>query len=40
MIATILVLITLSGANELWPFLAVGAIAGAASALTNPAGAP
>ena len=29
-IATILVLITLSGANELWPFLTVGAIAGAA----------
>ena len=26
-IATILVLITLSGANELWPFLTVGAIA-------------
>lgn len=37
-IATILVLITLSGANELWPFLTVGALAGTASALTNPAG--
>jgi predicted MFS family arabinose efflux permease len=37
-IATILVLITFSGASHLWPFLAVGAIAGTASALTNPAG--
>jgi MFS family permease len=37
-IATTLVLITLSGADELWPFLTVGAIAGTASALTNPAG--
>ena len=38
LIATILVLITLSGADQLWPFLTVGAIAGTASALTNPAG--
>ncbi len=37
-IATVLVLITLSGADQLWPFLTVGAIAGTASALTNPAG--
>ena len=37
-IATMLVLITLSGADELWPFLTVGALAGTASALTNPAG--
>ena len=37
-IATILVLITLSGADQLWPFLTVGALAGTASALTNPAG--
>jgi len=33
-----LVLITLSGAHALWPFLAIGATAGVASALTNPAG--
>jgi MFS family permease len=37
-IATLLVLITLSGAHELWPFLTIGLIAGIASALTNPAG--
>jgi len=37
-IAALLVLITLSGANELWPFLTVAVIAGMASALTNPAG--
>ncbi len=33
-----LVVITLSGAHALWPFLAIGATAGGASALTNPAG--
>ncbi|HZS31189.1 MAG TPA: MFS transporter [Gaiellaceae bacterium] len=37
-IAGSLVAITLSGAHALWPFLAVGATAGLASALTNPAG--
>jgi MFS family permease len=37
-IAALLVLITLSGAKELWPFLTIGLIAGTASALTNPAG--
>jgi MFS family permease len=38
LIAALLVLITLNGANVLWPFLTVGVIAGMASALTNPAG--
>jgi MFS family permease len=38
LIAALLVLITLNGANALWPFLTIGAIAGMASALTNPAG--
>jgi MFS family permease len=37
-IAVLLVVITLNGANELWPFLTIGLIAGVASALTNPAG--
>jgi MFS family permease len=37
-IAALLVLITLSGAHQLWPFLTVAVIAGMASALTNPAG--
>ena len=37
-IAALLVLITLAGANQLWPFLTVAVIAGMASALTNPAG--
>jgi len=37
-IAGLLVAITLSGAHKLWPFLAIGAVAGIASALTNPAG--
>jgi MFS family permease len=37
-IAGMLVAITLSGAHELWPFLAVAVVAGAASAVTNPAG--
>lgn len=37
-IAAGLVAITLAGAHTLWPFLAIGAAAGAASALTNPAG--
>ncbi|HEY8107480.1 MAG TPA: MFS transporter [Gaiellaceae bacterium] len=38
LIAGLLVLITLNGASALWPFLTVAAIAGLASALTNPAG--
>jgi MFS family permease len=38
LIAALLVLITLNGASALWPFLTVAAIAGMASALTNPAG--
>jgi MFS family permease len=38
LIAALLVLITLNGADALWPFLTIGAIAGMASALTNPAG--
>jgi MFS family permease len=38
LIASLLVLITLKGASALWPFLTIGAIAGMASALTNPAG--
>ena len=37
-IATMLVAITLAGANELWPFLLVAVAAGVASAVTNPAG--
>lgn len=37
-IAAMLVVITTTGARELWPFLAIGASAGVASALTNPAG--
>jgi predicted MFS family arabinose efflux permease len=37
-IAAALVVITLSGADELWPFLAVAVAAGIASAVTNPAG--
>ena len=37
-IAVLLVVITLNGASELWPFLTIGLIAGVASALTNPAG--
>jgi MFS family permease len=37
-IAVLLVGITLSGANQLWPFLVIGLIAGIASAVTNPAG--
>jgi predicted MFS family arabinose efflux permease len=37
-IAAILVVITTTGAHHLWPFLAIGASAGIASALTNPAG--
>jgi MFS family permease len=38
LIAALLVLITLSGAHELWPFLTIALIAGIASAVTNPAG--
>jgi MFS family permease len=37
-IAAVLVVITLAGANKLWPFLLVAATAGIASAVTNPAG--
>jgi len=37
-IAGMLVAITLSGAHDLWPFLVVAAVAGSASAVTNPAG--
>ena len=37
-IAGVLVVITLSGAHRLWPFLAIAATAGIASAVTNPAG--
>ena len=37
-IAAVLVVITLSGAHKLWPFLAIAVVAGIASATTNPAG--
>ena len=37
-IAALLVVITLAGAHELWPFLAIAVAAGIASAVTNPAG--
>jgi MFS family permease len=37
-IAALLVVITLAGANRLWPFLTIGLTAGIASAITNPAG--
>lgn len=37
-IAALLLAITLGGAHALWPFLAVGAGSGVASAVTNPAG--
>jgi MFS family permease len=36
-IAAVLVTITLAGAHRLWPFLTVGALAGIASAVGNPA---
>jgi MFS family permease len=36
-IAALLVAITVSGAHRMWPFLAVGALAGVASAVGNPA---
>jgi len=36
-IAAVLVTITLAGTHRLWPFLVVGALAGVASALGNPA---
>ena len=36
-IAAVLVTITLTGADRLWPFLTVGALAGIASAVGNPA---
>ena len=37
-IAAVLAVVTLAGADRLWPFLAIAATAGVASALTNPAG--
>ena len=37
-IAAVLVVVTLSGAHKLWPFLAIAVAAGIASAVTNPAG--
>lgn len=37
-IASVLVVITLSGAHKLWPFLTIAVAAGIASAVTNPAG--
>ena len=37
-IAAVLVVITLSGAHKLWPFLTIAVAAGIASAVTNPAG--
>jgi hypothetical protein len=36
-LAAFLVVVTIHGANALWPFLTVGAMAGAASAVGNPA---
>src|SRR5204863_3015349 len=35
-IAGVLVVITLAGAHELWPFLAIAVAAGISSATTNP----
>jgi predicted MFS family arabinose efflux permease len=37
-IAAVLAVVTLAGAHELWPFLAIAVTAGVASAVTNPAG--
>jgi MFS family permease len=37
-IAALLVVVTLAGAHQLWPFLAIAAAAGVSSAVTNPAG--
>jgi MFS family permease len=37
-IAGMLVVVTLAGAHQLWPFLAIAAVAGSASAVSNPAG--
>jgi MFS family permease len=37
-IAAVLVVVTLAGADKLWPFLAIAVTAGIASAATNPAG--
>ncbi len=37
-IAAVLAVVTLSGAHELWPFLAIASAAGIASAVSNPAG--
>ncbi len=37
-IAALLLLVTLAGAHTLWPFLAIAALAGVASGVTNPAG--
>jgi len=37
-IAAVLAVVTLAGAHQLWPFLAIAATAGIASGVTNPAG--
>ena len=37
-IAAVLAVVTLAGAHKLWPFLAIAAAAGIASAVANPAG--
>jgi MFS family permease len=37
-IAAVLAVVTLAGAHELWPFLAIAVAAGITSAVTNPAG--
>jgi MFS family permease len=37
-IAAVLAVVTLAGAHELWPFLAIAVAAGSTSAVTNPAG--
>jgi MFS family permease len=37
-IAAVLVVVTLAGAHQLWPFLAIAVTTGIASAVTNPAG--
>jgi MFS family permease len=37
-IAAVLAVVTLAGAHDLWPFLAIAVAAGSTSAVTNPAG--
>jgi MFS family permease len=37
-IAAVLAVVTLAGAHQLWPFLAIAVVAGIASGVTNPAG--